>query len=579
MFYDMGYIDLLTTVTKFKKSCLPPQWNGLFTLLFKAFAERVAWSDGASKALMTLLYGIYHDINLDYGSILWSQLVQSLNFSSRHSEISCSRFWTLITHRSIEKFNVPIMVDALRSSIGTFHTIIVSDPTKFAFVGSIPESMYRCVFAKSKVIREYIKLPSSGPRHLTPEMQSALDVVDKPAKRGKKPDQKKQEKEGQSSKASTSKKRKAEQAAPSAPKKRKVKKMVRKLKEASPNDSDFIPSDHDQEQSDEGEGPTTTPCIFAVLFIFSVMSRQLRKKQKRMKSAHLCDELIVEIFTRLPSKSLLRFRSLSKSCIILWNPSIRRKLTLPDCPRTCYSEVEIGFGFDPVIDDYKIVCMPESNGKKAGRSFVYALKTNIWRRIASPTPLFSYVMTKPCFFNGVLYWLGHYDLTRTYYLLTFDLSTHVFGSIALPFKTVLFVAPTPIQGSIAVVSSVAAPTPIQGSIAVVSSVAAPTPIQGSIPFANQIWLMKDASWSAFLNFKKDQVRAHLSSVLQLSTSDDLVFYSFCNRFQVYNLKIGEFSRLVNFNRASFVFDVIECLESLQLLGMRIACEGNKLTFS
>ncbi|XP_023758309.2 putative F-box protein At1g47790 [Lactuca sativa] len=358
-----------------------------------------------------------------------------------------------------------------------------------------------------------------------------------------------------------------------------------------------------------------------------------------MKSAHLCDELIVEIFTRLPSKSLLRFRSLSKSCyscigspdfirmhtsqsqqkllirhrahkenkegeleefytlhpqdqlslsykhgynnitpvqfpstysniigsynglvclfdydeksIILWNPSIRRKLTLPDCPRTCYSEVEIGFGFDPVIDDYKIVCMPVSNGKKAGRFFVYALKTNIWRRIASHTPLFSSVITKPCLFNGVLYWLGHYDLTRTYYLLTFDLSTHVFGSIALPFKTVLSVAPTPIQGSIPSLAN----------------------------FANQIWLMKDASWSAFLNFKKDQVMAHLSSVLQLSTSDDLVFYSFCNGFQVYNLKIGEFSRLVNFNGASFVFDVIQCLESLQLLGMGTACEGNKLIFS
>lgn len=256
--------------------------------------------------------------------------------------------------------------------------------------------------------------------------------------------------------------------------------------------------------------------------------------------------------------------------ISLWNPSIRRKLTLPDCPRTCYSEVEIGFGFDPVIDDYKIVCIPERNRKKAGRSFVYALKTNTWCRIASATPLFSSVMTKPCFFNGVLYWLGYYDLTRTYYLLTFDLSTHVFGSIALPFKTVLSVAPTPIQGSIAAVSSRAAPTPIQGSIPSLSSLA---------DFANQIWLMKDASWSAFLNFKKDQVRAHLSSVLQLSTSDDLVFYSFCNGFQVYNLKIGEFSRLVNFNGASFVFDVIQCLESLQLLGMGTACEGNKLTFS
>ena len=32
MFYQMGYTETLTAVTKFKKSCLPPQWNGLFKL-------------------------------------------------------------------------------------------------------------------------------------------------------------------------------------------------------------------------------------------------------------------------------------------------------------------------------------------------------------------------------------------------------------------------------------------------------------------------------------------------------------------------------------------------------------------
>ncbi|CAH1426644.1 unnamed protein product [Lactuca virosa] len=123
-------------------------------------------------------------------------------------------------------------------------------------------------------------------------------------------------------------------------------------------------------------------------------------------SSYLCEELIVEIFTRLPSKSLLRFRSLSKLlyCIIcspdlicvhtfrspqkllirhrnhykkeytenfytlhsedqlawctsggyleihisLWNPSIRRKLNLPDCPLRRF---HTGFGFDPITDD------------------------------------------------------------------------------------------------------------------------------------------------------------------------------------------------------------------------------------
>lgn len=192
MLYDMGYTDILTTVTKFKKSCLPAQWNGIFSFLFNGLAERVVGSDGASKGFMTILYGLYHGLNLNYQSLIWNQPVQSLNSSSKHSYISYGRFWTLVTHRPMEHFQVPIIADALRSSIANFRTIniIVTDPTEFLFIGSIPESMYRCVTAKSKVMTEYRNLPPTGPRHLTPDMESVLDVVDKPAKHGKMPDQK-----------------------------------------------------------------------------------------------------------------------------------------------------------------------------------------------------------------------------------------------------------------------------------------------------------------------------------------------------------------------------------------------------
>ena len=110
-------------------------------------------------------------------------------------------FSTLVTQRAIEKFNVPVMVDALKSLIATFHTtkIIVTDPTKFTFIVSIPESLYMCVTAENKVMDEYRNLPPTGPRQITPKMKTVLDVVHKPAKHGKKPDQKKQQKEDQSS--------------------------------------------------------------------------------------------------------------------------------------------------------------------------------------------------------------------------------------------------------------------------------------------------------------------------------------------------------------------------------------------
>ena len=65
MFYGMGFTETLTTDTKFKKSCLPPQWNNLFTLLFKGLSECSTGSDRAIKSFMVMLYGLYQGIRLD----------------------------------------------------------------------------------------------------------------------------------------------------------------------------------------------------------------------------------------------------------------------------------------------------------------------------------------------------------------------------------------------------------------------------------------------------------------------------------------------------------------------------------
>ncbi|XP_023752233.1 uncharacterized protein LOC111900585 [Lactuca sativa] len=137
------------------------------------------------------------------------------------------------------------MADSLLSSIATFHTtkIIVTDPFKFPFNGSIPASMYACVADASKLFQEYKKLPSSEPRELTSKMIKLLKEADKPAKRGKKPNFKKKEKEGQVSTVTTPKKRKSEMAAPSQPKKRKVKKMAKNPRRVSTSDLDYTPLD------------------------------------------------------------------------------------------------------------------------------------------------------------------------------------------------------------------------------------------------------------------------------------------------------------------------------------------------
>lgn len=102
-------------------------------------------SDCASKLFMAILYGLYTCSNIDYGSVLWAQVVQSTLSTTHQSEISCARFWTLVVNRSIEKLKIPVMQNIFMASISNFHTtgIIVSDFSKFSFIGSIPEAMFR----------------------------------------------------------------------------------------------------------------------------------------------------------------------------------------------------------------------------------------------------------------------------------------------------------------------------------------------------------------------------------------------------------------------------------------------------
>ncbi|CAH1426662.1 unnamed protein product [Lactuca virosa] len=365
-------------------------------------------------------------------------------------------------------------------------------------------------------------------------------------------------------------------------------------------------------------------------------------------SDHLSEELIIEIFTRLPPKSLLRFRSLSKSwysCIgspgfirmhtsrstqkllfrhqlyydayglehfrtlfsddfytlhledqlplcpiggyngitavqfpcsktfiiigscdgifclseyqkgiSLWNPSIRRKLSLPVCPRRTPVPWRglgdgLGFGFDPISDDYKIVQISYSRES----SFFYAIKIGTWCPITSPTPLISKVLLGSCFVNGALHWVVDSYHTESHdsdlpCILTFNLSTHVFGMIPLPepFWTARGI------------------TTLQGSLAVIS---------GNND-DSWIWVRRDDSWSVIFKSKANQFKGgSVMGVLQPATNGDLLLTAWMNKeklVQFYLTKMGEQSILVEFHAASFIFGIARCVESLHMLGIETA---------
>ncbi|KAL7596833.1 hypothetical protein Lser_V15G29618 [Lactuca serriola] len=147
----------------------------------------------------------------------------------------------------MDRLHVPIMADSLLSSIATFHTTkpIVTDPTKYSFIGSIPDTMLACVSTASNVLQQYRKIPSSGPREITPAMVRSIEEDDKPAKRGKKTETQKKTKVTKPTKGQTPKNDSDSEYVPP------------KHKSAPPSESESESAD--DEASDLGDTPPRSP--------------------------------------------------------------------------------------------------------------------------------------------------------------------------------------------------------------------------------------------------------------------------------------------------------------------------------
>ncbi|MFS7935015.1 putative F-box domain-containing protein [Helianthus anomalus] len=340
-------------------------------------------------------------------------------------------------------------------------------------------------------------------------------------------------------------------------------------------------------------------------------------------SKDLCDEMTVEIFSRLPTKSLLRFRAVSKSlcayigspafirlhalrspkkflcihhdgyndkgiyktknfytfhsegqlpynsymginpikypfidailafgscngilCLLaygkgvtLWNPSTRRKVAIRD-PRTFRGESPVyGFGYDPVIQDYKIL------------------------RISHPTLFVFTVTSYQCLFNGALYWVETHVSTLifnkyTYYdhhIMTFDFSSEVCSSIELP-------EPTLETSGLAV---------IKGSLAVISA--------KSVRHNDcTIWVRREynntsAFWSVAFKLNTVSHGDQVDRFFQLTTTDDLLLDAYGRGIKVYNPETEVLSQLANFSASSHVVGMYICVERLELLDMGTSC--------
>ncbi|KAB2610499.1 F-box/kelch-repeat protein [Pyrus ussuriensis x Pyrus communis] len=117
----------------------------------------------------------------------------------------------------------------------------------------------------------------------------------------------------------------------------------------------------------------------------------------------------------------------SGKSFILWNPFILKSVILPSPGITfpMYNsrfDAAIGFGYDAMTADYKVVGVVAPNNELMGPTMaeVYSLATAWSKSLGS------------VFFNGVLHWPAVSRASDDHFMLTFDVGNELFYKISMP---------------------------------------------------------------------------------------------------------------------------------------------------
>ncbi|KAI9084666.1 hypothetical protein K1719_033310 [Acacia pycnantha] len=137
----------------------------------------------------------------------------------------------------------------------------------------------------------------------------------------------------------------------------------------------------------------------------------------------------------------VKFTCHSQDCLWLWNPSIRVVRQVPKSLNNYeYGFFSVGFGFSPIINDYKIV-------KCSVRYFVvqaevYSLRTGLWRKVEVGNLEGVYGLRVggfPC--NGAIFWIGRKEDVEGHnkslldLIVSFDIVKEAFTLTPFPPKT------------------------------------------------------------------------------------------------------------------------------------------------
>jgi len=131
---------------------------------------------------------------------------------------------------------------------------------------------------------------------------------------------------------------------------------------------------------------------------------------------------------------------------VLWNPSIQKAISLPK-PNLGFDSMliqSVGFGYEPMTDDYKLVRLVYPRGIDDKILFnnvpplveIYTLRTGIWRSITAPGPPYLMKMcSSSVFVNGALHWPANTPRGQGAFrnvIVWFNMKDEAFGEVGMP---------------------------------------------------------------------------------------------------------------------------------------------------
>ncbi|OMO91946.1 hypothetical protein CCACVL1_06944 [Corchorus capsularis] len=124
------------------------------------------------------------------------------------------------------------------------------------------------------------------------------------------------------------------------------------------------------------------------------------------------------------------------STFVLWNPCVRKYITIPKSdlipPQSRW--VCCGFGFDSRTNDYKILRVSIKESDEYIEAHIYSLKQDSWKSL--PAPKFSIKSDDPMVFvNGVVHWISYRKAENDVFesvVMGFHMGDEVFNMIRLP---------------------------------------------------------------------------------------------------------------------------------------------------